>query len=211
MDKIQARRIAKAGQEDLYIGVMAIYNVIFYFISGAFYLGEVNYLNLTTYELRLPIIPWTIWIYVMLYPFLIWTARQMKNSDIFNLNMYAYMCLVTISCTIFIIFPVSYPREMYPVFTEPGPTLNMFMLIRQLDSPNNCLPSLHVATCFLLTFGLLRENLRKGIVAFIISIIISYSTLTTKQHYIWDIVSGFTLASICHLVFFKLFTVGEDH
>jgi membrane-associated phospholipid phosphatase len=76
-------------------------------------------------------------------------------------------------------------------------------MMRQADKPSNCLPSLHVGICYLFSYGFYNENKKKFGISFFISTLIAISTLTTKQHYIYDIVLGFILATAIHLFFHR--------
>jgi membrane-associated phospholipid phosphatase len=205
MEKIEVRSIVTKENKEALIWLMAGALLLFYMLCGAFYLGEATLLELTPLEKQIPLIPWTIWIYIGLYPFLLWCAYEIDDLRVMDLTLYAFGILVAISCCIFIFFQVTYPRELYPLFYEPSLSLDVFNLIRKIDRPTNCLPSLHVGQCFLLSFSLGKTNRLKGAFGIFSSIIISLSTLTTKQHYIADILAGFLLAILIHLFVFKLF------
>jgi membrane-associated phospholipid phosphatase len=87
-----------------------------------------------------------------------------------------------------------------------------------MDTPANCCPSLHVSTAFLTAFifidsssegGVRRE--RRGYLAIYLvwAFAIAVSTLTTKQHYLVDVVTGFVLALAHYWVFFRLARYDE--
>ena len=66
--------------------------------------------------------------------------------------------------------------------------------VQHVDPPGNVFPSLHVAHTSMLAFLLLRDRPRLGLVALVMATLLALSTLTTKQHFIADVLGGYTLA-----------------
>jgi membrane-associated phospholipid phosphatase len=67
-----------------------------------------------------------------------------------------------------------------------------------LDRPFNSWPSLHVAQTFLAAIGMthwwVREGRKLRIMAlWVLWTALALSTLTTKQHFLWDALTGFAL------------------
>jgi membrane-associated phospholipid phosphatase len=71
---------------------------------------------------------------------------------------------------------------------------HQFDFIYFFDSPANCLPSLHVANSFLATLHWFRRSSGKFWFYIFWTLIICASTLTTKQHYFYDVVGGLLVA-----------------
>ena len=67
-------------------------------------------------------------------------------------------------------------------------------LVQQIDRPGNVFPSLHVAQTSTLAFILYRDRPRLGAFTIFIAALLALSTLTTKQHFIADVISGYALA-----------------
>ncbi len=65
-----------------------------------------------------------------------------------------------------------------------------------LDPPFNTWPSLHVAFSGLVTLVVARwlERRRSVVLLWVCWAAISISTLTVKQHFIWDVITGTLLA-----------------
>ena len=104
----------------------------------------------------------------------------------------------------FVIFPVQGPeRDIMPQTPDAG---NFFlMLVYALDSRYNALPSLHVANPWLVAFLCLERwgwNLKSGFLLGI-ALLISAATLFVRQHYLLDVLAGFSLAAGTMLVFAK--------
>lgn len=197
-------------KQHLAIVVITAFFLFSYFLTGHIYLGTPRYLELFPWERELSLLPWTIWIYTALYPFLLYMALNIKENINFNRLAYAFILLTIISCTVFFVFPTIYPREFFPIPFENDLTHKVFKLLRMIDKPVNCLPSLHIGTAFLTTFAMLHESKIKGILGLIYSVAMSYSTLTTKQHYIVDIIAALILVSILYLTFWRLICVTNE-
>ncbi|HXA13836.1 MAG TPA: phosphatase PAP2 family protein, partial [Opitutaceae bacterium] len=101
------------------------------------------------------------------------------------------------------------PRYLFPLPANIGPVEKwIFDYMRTVDSPVNCLPSLHVADCCLISLVYLKENRVKFVFASLWVALVSFSTLGTKQHYLWDVISGIALAiALYSLAFNRRFLV----
>jgi membrane-associated phospholipid phosphatase len=62
------------------------------------------------------------------------------------------------------------------------------------DVRYNCLPSLHVAQCFIAATVCHRVHRGVGRAAFVWASLVAVSTLFTKQHYLLDVIGGMALA-----------------
>ncbi len=95
----------------------------------------------------------------------------------------------------FLLWPTEYPRELYPL---PGTTsalgAALVHFVRSTDAPVNCLPSLHVCTVTLCVLALRGSRwFRPAAVA---ALPLAASTLTFKQHYVVDAVTGAALGCV---------------
>jgi membrane-associated phospholipid phosphatase len=166
-----------------------------YFVAGTFHLGEARTLNFTSIEESIELSPWTTWIYFLLYPYIIWGIWNYKTSKVLNRVAYLYILGQIVAYSIFFFYPTAYPEEMFSV-TGNGINEWAWMFLKQVDVPTNCLPSLHVYNCFIVAWGYFDENGKRFLGTFLISVAISISTLTTKQHYLADVVAGFAMATL---------------
>jgi membrane-associated phospholipid phosphatase len=66
--------------------------------------------------------------------------------------------------------------------------------VQRIDPPGNVFPSLHVAHTTLLATLLLRDRPVLGRIAVLMATLLALSTLTTKQHFLADVVAGYALA-----------------
>jgi membrane-associated phospholipid phosphatase len=181
-----------------------------YLFFNRFYFFQPQELPLLWPDKMIPLWADSVWIYISIYVMYGLTYFMMK--DLLNLSKYLYASLfqVIISIGIFIMWPTTYPRHLYPLPSE----LNMgtdfiFSLIRNLDTPASCCPSLHVSTAFLTSFVFLEEQKEKFPYFFLWAVIISFSTLSTKQHYFWDVLGGFVVAVLSYGVFYRYASYHE--
>ncbi len=159
--------------------------------------GAPHLLPLTALDLAIPLVPWTIWLYgsgtkAALIAWLLVPDAIAGRRLFFTLSLAALLCWV-----VFAVYPTTYPRDLYPL-PAPGPspfavlTHAEFAELRAVDSPANCLPSMHVA----LAWGLAlcaRASLQTPwtrAIPIVWAIVVSLCTLTTKQHYVIDVPSG---------------------
>jgi membrane-associated phospholipid phosphatase len=194
MEKIPLKKIVNHQNKTIIVSFFTMVMLTLYFISGTFHIGEPRFLPLTSFEMKIPFLIDSIWIYVMMYPFLTWSLFSYRCEDNFNHLLYSFVLVAMITFIIFQLFPVGYPREFYPLPHANTPSVNLFYKVRWIDSPMNCFPSLHVSLCYLFTFAHWSESKKAFWFSFVLTTLISISTLTTKQHYIADVVAGFILS-----------------
>jgi membrane-associated phospholipid phosphatase len=149
-------------------------------------------LPLTEIDHAIPFLPWTVW----LYGTVTWTtlfACLHVPDRLHARRLYFTLALsAVISWLVFFAFPTSYPRELFPLVDDGSATVRELLDIREADSPTNCFPSLHVA----LAFGIalcwndwLRARWARPL-PFLWAAVVSFCTLTTKQHYFVDVPAG---------------------
>jgi len=69
-------------------------------------------------------------------------------------------------------------------------------MVQGSDPPWNCLPSTHCAVAMLAALAILESDRRLGVWAVATAVGIGVSTMYTKQHYLVDVLAGFTLAGL---------------
>lgn len=65
-----------------------------------------------------------------------------------------------------------------------------------IDPPGTCFPSIHVTLAVLAALCSWKADRVVGSVAVVIGVLIAFSTLMVKQHYLVDVLGGFVLASV---------------
>lgn len=162
----------------------------------------------------IPLIPEWSWVYEMLFIFPIFLVIVLDNiEDVKRVGFSIIMCDL-VAYPIFLLFPVMSIRQEVPMNTPSEVLLNF---IYYVDLPTNCFPSLHVAVSMISAFAIYHKQKIKGVWAIVLGILISLSTLFTKQHYFVDVISGLLLATFCYYAFFveayqeRIFKWFEGH
>lgn len=178
---------------------------VMYLTSNHFHIFPPQYLPMTWIDEAVPFVPWTVWIYVSEYVFFV--AVYVLTKDMVNTNkyLYSFFALQTVSVFIFWVWPTTYPRHLFPLPTEDIGYLTHFIFsqVREADTPANCAPSLHVSSCYLSSFIFLDEQRKKFPFFFLWATLVAMSTMTTKQHYIIDVILGFGMAVTVYWVFHR--------
>lgn len=172
----------------MFVAFMATYGV-FYLYPNMFAAWEPHMLPLLAIDRNVPFLPWTFFIYCSDYTIFIFVIFLHRTKEGFN--SMARMCFATlITCgAFFVLFPTTYPRPEYP--TDVHFAVRFLMdLITMADSPRNCFPSMHVALTGVATWSLYRHNPKAFPFYVVWSVLIFVSTLTTKQHYLVDVLGG---------------------
>jgi membrane-associated phospholipid phosphatase len=144
-------------------------------------------LPLSAVDRLTPLLPWTAWIYVSVYFLPILTCALAPRDEEVAPMAVAFAAMDTLCTVMFVLYPVAYPR-----LGAHG--WSMLALVQRLDTPRNCFPSQHVANAVLCALMLRRFDRRAGTWALAWAGVISLSTLTTKQHYAWDVLAGALIA-----------------
>lgn len=133
----------------------------------------------------IPLIPWTVWIYVSYYLLLPLSVLLLWNSGFFNEFLAVQIIGTLLASAFWKIIPNGVTR---PSLTQTHNLhLRTLSLIYRHDGDSNGLPSGHVLHTFIACYFLALQFPQFWIYFFLILVLISLSTLTTKQHYFLDI------------------------
>ncbi len=190
----------------IFVTYMAMY-AICYVLPNLFPLSPPNTLPLYAVDLAIPLIPWTFLIYVSDYLLFFLVILIHPTAASFRVFSRQAFLVLFICGTFFLLYPTTYPRPEYPSSSSALITWIM-NLIRFADTPNNCFPSMHVAMTGIGAWSLRSVKPRSFPWVFLWTIAIFLSTLTTKQHYVWDVVGGifviFSVILIYSIVFERM-------
>ena len=188
------------------VGVaLYLFAIVTYLSSNHIHIFEPQQLPMSWVDQAVPFIPWTVWIYISEY-FLFGSVFILtRNSANLSRYVYSFFFLQATSVLIFWVWPTTFPRGDFPLGEGVDPlTYWMFDSLRSMDSPANCAPSLHVSCCYLSAFNFLNEQKKKFPFFFIWATAVAAATLTTKQHYLIDVVLGFIMAVAFYWIFQKV-------
>ncbi|NBX83368.1 phosphatase PAP2 family protein [bacterium] len=167
---------------------MVAYGIL-YVIPNFFYAEPAQELPLLWIDRALPLMPWTFLIYTSDYFVFVIALFVMKERDQF-LSFARMMFGVLFVCGLFFYFyPTTYPRPEY--LRQSNRLLEAVMqFVAAADSPRNCFPSMHVGLTAVATWAFRYQGPKIFWVFVVWSLAIFVSTLTTKQHYFFDILGG---------------------
>ena len=189
----------------LYAGLMVATSSFLYLMSNHFPVFTPQQLPMGWIDRVTPFVPETVWIYLSEYFFFATIFVVCKDMVNANKYIYSFLALQTTSVLIFVLWPTTYPRELFPLdpATLDSWTYYVFNYLRSTDTPINCCPSLHVSSVYLSAFVYLDDQKKKFPIFFAWATLIALSTLTTKQHYLIDVVTGFGMAVIFYQIFHR--------
>ena len=189
--------------------IMYAMGYTFYYFTNHHPIFQEHYLPLTWVDRHAPFVPYSIYPYISEYFYFAFVYILLNNYDNINKYLYSFFFLQLVSCTVFLIYPTVYPRGDFPVPTDlPNFVQATWAWLRSIDSPGNCFPSLHVSSVYLSAFVFWSDGQKKIFWTFLAwSTLIALSTLTTKQHYLADILSGLTLS----VVFYRWFHIKQEY
>ncbi len=139
-------------------------------------------------DIQTPIVPWTFLIYTSDYFFILWAIVVLKDAEFFAFARMMFAALVLCGA-FFIFFPTTYPRPEYPEVSSRFLAMVM-QFVREGDKPTNCFPSMHVALTGIAVWCMRFKPRWMVLVSVVWTLLIYVSTLTTKQHYLMDILGG---------------------
>ena len=155
--------------------------------------GEVSFL--TPIDEAIPFVPEFVFPYMSLYA-LFWlpviVSRNISLRDFFGIIV-ATGGMFAVAFTVYLVVPSRYPRPD----VSPDASFVYYVLAKALyayDLPNNTLPSTHAAVVAILLSATRKKFGRRTYAIYALwGTSILLSTVTVKQHYIVDLVSGIIL------------------
>ena len=175
---------AAAVQSSIYLGV------------GHLHLSRSTELLRTRLDDAIPFLPVTSWFYLPVYAgIFIIAIAGFRTRWHFDRALRTFALIMSLGLAGHLLIRAEYPR---PILRPPFPDWSgAFMAwVQAIDPPGNVFPSLHVAHTSSLAVILQHENPKLGRWVMFMALLLALSTLTTKQHFIADVASGFALAAL---------------
>lgn len=144
-------------------------------------------------------IPWTITIYLSQFIFLFVAYWQAKSHKILNQVFYGYLVATLIATIVFMLYPSRVSQTSVNLMHQSQLYTLLFDFLYAIDTPNNCLPSLHTTLALLAAYSF-RASTIKFVLAFCWALAIIVSTLTTYQHTILDVLAGVVLFIVAQYI-----------
>ena len=152
------------------------------------------------FDVNTPFITWFIYFYMIWYPFEILTFylvyKDSKKTYIKAIIVLS-ICLIIAQLTYYI-YPTRIERPI--VDTYNNLTTWIIYLTYAMDTPVNCLPSVHCIICFIAMFMVYESgiNIKYKYLIYFINIMIVASTLLVKQHVLIDVILALIISIICY-------------
>lgn len=172
-----------------------VYVWVLYFVTNQQTVIPAHLLPLTTVDILAPFLPWTGWIYATVFFMPLFACLAVKTDEDVRLLVVSFVGMTTVDTLIFAAYPTIYPR---PAMAAGSLVALPMTLVRFFDTAKNCFPSQHVSAAFLTAFHIHRLSPRWGRASLLLAAAIAGSTLTTKQHYLWDVMAGVVMASAAY-------------
>jgi membrane-associated phospholipid phosphatase len=181
--------------------MLSLFFVIGYGFTNHFPVFTPRHLPITAVDDFFGFHPWTVWIYMSDYFLIFLPIILIQNMVVMKRFAKGFLVNFLIHFPIFFFFPTTIHRSPVDTSTITG---MIFHWLRLVDSPVNCFPSQHVSLCFVVAMAFWGYRNRWSACFFVWSALISISTMTTKQHYAWDVLGGLMVALIvCYFAFRK--------
>ena len=182
----------------IFAGVYAFHGFGYMFVNSQVKTDRLYDVSLAI-DRMIPLVPEWSWIYETLFIFPILLVLVLDTIEEVKRVGFAIIMCDMVAYPIFLMFPVMSIRPQVPMNTPSEVLLNF---IYYIDLPTNCFPSLHVAVSMVSAFAIYHKQGIKGLWAILLGVLISLSTLFTKQHYFMDVISGFLLAIFTYYAFY---------
>lgn len=177
---------------------------LFYSIPNHLTARTPQTLPLTVVDRLVPFVPEAIWIYLSAYVLVILSFLMRRTTASSSRAIYAFATVTLLGTSVHFFYPTTFDRASFPILPQLDALSRTGMwLLRSLDSPASCLPSLHVALAVLA--ALLHVHRRRRFVPMALwASAIAVSTLLTKQHYLIDVLAGAGLSIAVYLAWFEV-------
>ncbi len=158
-------------------------------------LAAAGTLPLTRVDHVIPFWPWTVWPYLALITSEAILPLLIRRGDVMARLALAYCLATPINFLTFYLLPIRYERPDAP--TGPGVSNALYRLLIEVDTASCCFPSAHIVGPAIVLWSLWCDRQRHGIWLLLGFVLGAASILTTKQHYLWDLLAGLILAAVC--------------
>lgn len=155
---------------------------------------------------NIPFRPRWVWVYSGLYyPIILALVFAVSSFKQFNYIVFSFVFLLICQLIIFFFFPIQTPKSWRDFKERDSISIKFLNLVHSFDDRSNCFPSMHVSVATLTAFHLMNiyiVDYPNGVLLFFLfPLLISLSTLYTKQHYFIDIPAGILLGYFVYLLF----------
>lgn len=148
----------------------------------------------------IPFSPSAIWLYLSFFIIVPLSYLSCPIARLAGLRR-ATQLTALIAGTVYLIFPTT---MVYPQAVGDDFSTRLLQLLQRIDSPQNCLPSLHIALTVLAVWAMSdsQQKVKTG-VYLLWGMAIAFSILQLRRHLFIDLVTGAMLAGITGWIFLR--------
>jgi membrane-associated phospholipid phosphatase len=181
------------------IPMVALFSIVpFYLVIGVWVAGGIVHVPELALDRVVPVQPaWSV-IYGSLFCAALLPVFVVHQQELVRRTILAFLMIWLVSYACFLAYPTIGPRPARVIGEGFFPWA--LRAIYSSDARYNCLPSLHVAQCFLAALACYRVHRGVGVVAGVWALLVGMSTLYTKQHYFLDVIGGMFLAYAAYVI-----------
>jgi membrane-associated phospholipid phosphatase len=195
IDPLDRRTAVRFGVYKWAVGVIAgVVGLAIYQVIGRTDLHRSTTLLDTAVDRAIPLLPVTTWFYEPLYVgIFVIGVIGFQSRWLFHRALICVAGNAVVGAIGHSLVRAQYPR---PILAQPYVDLSVAFLafVYRIDPPGNVFPSLHVAHAFVLALLLRLDRPRLGALALLMALVLAASTLTTKQHFLADVIAGLIMA-----------------
>jgi membrane-associated phospholipid phosphatase len=182
------------GRQAFLAGIFTGAHAVVYMVGNHWPVSEPRLLPMTAIDTWTPFLPATVFVYLSDYLLAFVAFMSLERRESVHRFLWVFMTCVGVAGVVHWGFPTTYPRENFPI-PQDAHLMSQWALraLRFFDSPNSCLPSLHVATATGSAVLVYRENRKLSGRLFAWAMAVCASTLTAKQHYLVDVLAGWLM------------------
>lgn len=140
-----------------------------------------------------PFWPWTVVPYMLFFLLGFPVALLIRTDRVFHQAVLAYFLCLAMTIPFFVFWPTVCPRP-----DLPGPDgswdVTAYRWLTEIDTPACSFPSLHIMLPTIVCWTVYAERRRWAGWYIGTMLVLSFTILTTKQHYAWDWLGGLTIA-----------------
>jgi membrane-associated phospholipid phosphatase len=190
-----AELASQAYKWTLGIALALVQSALYFGIGHASFTRSTEMLR-TSLDDAIPFWPWTVWCYLPFYAgIFVMAIGGIRRRALFNGAARGVIVVMLIGAAGHLLVAAEYPRpHVQPPYASAS--LAFVAWVQQIDAPGCVFPSLHVAQTTMLASLLLLDRPVLGKVALTMATLLALSTLTIKQHFVADVVSGYALAFV---------------
>jgi membrane-associated phospholipid phosphatase len=159
----------------------------------------------TALDRAIPFWPWTVWLYLPFYAGIFVIAlAAIRSRRLFHRTLVGVLGTLAVGTAGHVLVAAEYPR---PLVSPPwsDATLAFLGWVQSVDPPSNVFPSLHVAQSSAIALILRHDRPTLGLVTIVMAALLALSTLTTKQHFVADVLAGIGVALLARKLVLRPF------